>query len=60
MNQAKKGIAERKGMGNDNGNMEFQGLRGSTLEDMINRTNEKYEEAGLALIQENTHPHHPH
>ena len=28
-----------------------RGLRGSTLEDMINRTNEKYEEAGLALIQ---------
>ncbi len=28
-----------------------RGLRGSTLEDMINRTNEKYEESGLALIQ---------
>ena len=28
-----------------------RGLRGSTLEDMINRTNEKYAEAGLALIQ---------
>ena len=28
-----------------------RGLRGSTLEDMINRTNEKYEEDGLALIQ---------
>lgn len=28
-----------------------RGLRGSTLEDMINRTNEKYQEAGLALIQ---------
>lgn len=28
-----------------------RGLRGSTLEDMINRTNEKYEEKGLALIQ---------
>lgn len=28
-----------------------RGLRGSTLEDMINRTNEKYEAAGLALIQ---------
>lgn len=28
-----------------------RGLRGSTLEDMINRTNEKYREAGLALIQ---------
>lgn len=28
-----------------------RGLRGSTLEDMINRTNEKYLEQGLALIQ---------
>lgn len=28
-----------------------RGLRGSTLEDMINRTNEKYAEKGLALIQ---------
>lgn len=28
-----------------------RGLRGSTLEDMINRTNEKYQESGLALIQ---------
>jgi recombination protein U len=28
-----------------------RGLRGSTLEDMINRTNEKYKENGLALIQ---------
>ncbi|MDE6015410.1 MAG: Holliday junction resolvase RecU [Acetatifactor sp.] len=28
-----------------------RGLRGSTLEDMVNRTNEKYMEAGLALIQ---------
>jgi len=28
-----------------------RGLRGSTLEDMINRTNEKYKEAHLALIQ---------
>lgn len=28
-----------------------RGLRGSMLEDMINRTNEKYEETGLALIQ---------
>ena len=27
------------------------GLRGSTFEDMINRTNEKYLEEGLALIQ---------
>lgn len=28
-----------------------RGLRGSTLEDMLNRTNEKYLENGLALIQ---------
>lgn len=28
-----------------------RGLRGSTLEDMINRTNEKYQEHNLALIQ---------
>ncbi len=28
-----------------------RGLRGSTLEDMINRTNEKYRESNLALIQ---------
>lgn len=28
-----------------------RGLRGSTLEDLINRTNEKYAENGLALIQ---------
>lgn len=28
-----------------------RGLRGSTLEDLINRTNEKYQEHGLALVQ---------
>ena len=28
-----------------------RGLRGSTLEEFINRTNEKYLEHGLALIQ---------
>lgn len=28
-----------------------RGLRGSTLEELINRTNEKYLECGLALIQ---------
>ncbi len=28
-----------------------RGLRGSTLEDLINRTNDKYRDAGLALIQ---------
>lgn len=28
-----------------------RGLRGSTLEEMVNRTNEQYEEKGLALIQ---------
>ena len=28
-----------------------RGLRGSTLEDFINRTNERYLDQGLALIQ---------
>ncbi len=28
-----------------------RGLRGSTFEDLINRTNEKYAELGLALVQ---------
>ncbi|MCR5734421.1 MAG: Holliday junction resolvase RecU [Lachnospiraceae bacterium] len=28
-----------------------RGLRGSTLEELINRTNEKYRESGLCLIQ---------
>ena len=28
-----------------------RGLRGSTLEEFINRTNERYKEQGLALIQ---------
>ena len=28
-----------------------RGLRGSTLEDMINRTNDRYRQEGLALIQ---------
>ena len=28
-----------------------RGLRGSTLEDLLNRTNEKYAQNGLALIQ---------
>lgn len=28
-----------------------RGLRGSTLEDLINRTNERYDQLGLALIQ---------
>jgi recombination protein U len=28
-----------------------RGLRGSTFEELINRTNEKYDEAGLALVQ---------
>ena len=28
-----------------------RGLRGSTLEDMVNRTNERYLEAGLCLVQ---------
>ena len=28
-----------------------RGLRGSTLEELVNRTNERYLELGLALIQ---------
>ena len=32
------------------GTWNSRGLRGSTLEDLINRTNEQYEELGLALI----------
>ena len=28
-----------------------RGLRGSALEDLVNRTNEAYRDAGLALIQ---------
>ncbi len=31
--------------------MEFEGAQGSTLEDLVNRTNERYQENGLALIQ---------
>lgn len=33
------------------GTWNSRGLRGSTLEDFINRTNEKYQQQGLALIQ---------
>lgn len=33
------------------GTWNSRGLRGSTLEDLINRTNERYQEKGLALIQ---------
>jgi recombination protein U len=33
------------------GTWNSRGLRGSTLEELINRTNEKYRENGLALIQ---------
>lgn len=33
------------------GTWNSRGLRGSTLEDLINRTNEQYNEKGLALIQ---------
>lgn len=45
------GIPDRKGIRQIMATWNSRGLRGSTLEDMINRTNEKYEEAGLALIQ---------
>ena len=33
------------------GTWNSRGLRGSTLEDLINRTNERYDELDLALIQ---------
>jgi recombination protein U len=33
------------------GTWNSRGLRGSTLEDMINRSNERYREDGLALVQ---------
>lgn len=33
------------------GTWNSRGLRGSTLEDLLNRTNERYQEMGLALIQ---------
>lgn len=33
------------------GTWNTRGLRGSTLEDLVNRTNERYLEKGLALIQ---------
>lgn len=33
------------------GTWNSRGLRGSVLEDLINRTNEQYQEKGLALIQ---------
>lgn len=33
------------------GTWNSRGLRGSTLEDMVNRTNDRYQEKGLALIQ---------
>ena len=35
---------------NDMATWNSRGLRGSTLEDMINKTNEKYRENGLSLI----------
>ena len=34
------------------GTWKTRGLRGSTLEELINRTNESYREKGLALIPE--------
>lgn len=33
------------------GTWKTRGLRGSALEDMINRTNDRYRETGLALVQ---------
>ncbi len=37
------------------GTWNSRGLRGSTLEEMVNRTNEWYLEKGLALIQTDAH-----
>lgn len=37
------------------GTWNSRGLRGSTLEDMINMSNESYREKGLALIQKFQH-----
>ncbi len=34
-----------------------RGLRGSTLEELINYTNEKYRDKGLGLIQKIPTPH---
>ena len=36
-----------------------RGLRGSTLEELVNRTNEQYREKGLALIQKVPPPNAP-
>lgn len=36
-----------------------RGLRGSVLEELINRSNDKYREKNLALIQKIPYPHHP-
>ena len=41
------------------GTWNSRGLRGSTLEDFINRTNERYQQQGLALIQKIPTPSTP-
>ena len=41
------------------GTWNSRGLRGSTLEDMINMSNESYREKGLALIQKIPTPTRP-
>ncbi len=40
---------------NDMATWNSRGLRGSTLEDMINKTNEKYREMRLALAYKDSH-----
>ena len=35
-----------------------RGLRGSTLEELVNRTNDQYREKGLALDPEDSNPYH--
>ena len=44
--------------GDSMGTWNSRGLRGSTLEDMVNRTNEWYLEKNLALMPEDSDPDH--
>ena len=42
------------------GTWHSRGLRGSTLEELINHTNESYREKKAGADSEGSHPHHPH
>ena len=42
------------------GTWKTRGLRGSTLEELINRTNESYREKGTGADPEDPHAHHAH